>query len=454
MLRKYASIINKIEIIFDFLIGNIIIILLFKFLLPFTFNKITVLLLAFIINLVQIWFFKRVGLYASRRFHVLLEQGYLIIKALFFHGLISSILFVIGSLILKLSFISCLMLLVSYYFLITIIFLMKGLLIQVLLFYVRGSGFNTRKAIVICETKFKEFLEEYTIQARWGMDIIGYVASQKDKSIKNESIKYLGNYEEFETILTQNIVDVVIFLFPLKAKTYYQLLQMAKTQGKGCLIYNSKTRILSPKAIKELSIANKRRKFFFDFFASSILLMLLTPLFMAIALGIKVTSKGPVFFRQKRVGFNGRIFWLYKFRSMYEDAESRKQELTALNEMQGPVFKIKNDPRVTFFGKFLRKTSLDELPQLFNVLTGDMSLVGPRPPLPEEVEKYEHKHRKRLSVKPGLTCIWQVSGRNQINDFNEWVDLDLQYIDNYSFWADIKLIARTIKTVITFKGAS
>jgi exopolysaccharide biosynthesis polyprenyl glycosylphosphotransferase len=191
-----------------------------------------------------------------------------------------------------------------------------------------------------------------------------------------------------------------------------------------------------------------------DFFGALFLLIALSWLFAILALFIKFTSTGPVFFRQQRSGLNGSPFTLYKFRTMGTNAEQLKHELEAMNEMSGPVFKVTNDPRVTPFGRFLRKYSLDELPQLFNVLRTEMSLVGPRPLPVDEVKRFENlAHRRRLSVKPGLTCLWQISGRNQISDFKEWVRLDLEYIDNWSLWLDLKILIRTIPAVFTGTGA-
>jgi exopolysaccharide biosynthesis polyprenyl glycosylphosphotransferase len=193
-----------------------------------------------------------------------------------------------------------------------------------------------------------------------------------------------------------------------------------------------------------------------DFFGSLLLLVLLTviPVIPLIALAIKLTSPGPVLFRQQRSGLNGSPFTLYKFRTMVTNAEQFKHELEAMNEMSGPVFKVTNDPRITPVGKFLRKYSLDELPQLFNVLRTEMSLVGPRPLPVDEVKRFENlAHRRRLSVKPGITCLWQISGRNQITDFKEWVRLDLEYIDNWSLWLDLKILIRTIPAVVIGTGA-
>jgi exopolysaccharide biosynthesis polyprenyl glycosylphosphotransferase len=191
-----------------------------------------------------------------------------------------------------------------------------------------------------------------------------------------------------------------------------------------------------------------------DFFGALILVTLLSWLFIAVALVIRLTSPGPIFFRQLRSGLNGRPFTILKFRTMVSDAEQRKQELAALNEMNGPVFKVTNDPRVTPIGRWLRKFSIDELPQLINVLRGEMSLVGPRPLPVDEVKRFsDMAHRRRLSVKPGLTCLWQVSGRNNVSDFKDWVRLDLEYIDNWSLWLDLKILWRTIPVVLAGTGA-
>jgi exopolysaccharide biosynthesis polyprenyl glycosylphosphotransferase len=176
--------------------------------------------------------------------------------------------------------------------------------------------------------------------------------------------------------------------------------------------------------------------------------------FLVVALFIKLTSPGPVFFRQKRCGLNGQPFTMLKFRSMVSDAEQHKSELEALNEMDGPVFKVTNDPRVTRVGRFLRKWSIDEWPQLINVLRGEMSLVGPRPLPVDEVNRFDNlSHRRRLSVKPGLTCLWQISGRNNVRDFKDWVRLDLEYIDNWSLWLDFKILCRTVPAVLIGTGA-
>ena len=191
-----------------------------------------------------------------------------------------------------------------------------------------------------------------------------------------------------------------------------------------------------------------------DFTGTLVGLLLVSPVMIVVAIIIKLTSRGPVFFKQMRSGLNGAPFTIYKFRTMVTNAEQLKHELAAMNEMTGPVFKITSDPRVTPIGKWLRKSSLDELPQLFNILKGEMSIVGPRPlPVDETKRINDAAHRRRLSVKPGLTCLWQVSGRSEIKEFKDWVRLDLEYIDNWSLWLDIKIILRTFPVVLWGAGA-
>ena len=190
-----------------------------------------------------------------------------------------------------------------------------------------------------------------------------------------------------------------------------------------------------------------------DIVASFTGLILLSPLILIVSILIKLESKGEVIFKQKRVGLNGKEFYMYKFRSMVINAEELKEQLESQNEMSGPMFKIKDDPRITKVGKFIRKTSIDELPQLINVIKGDMSLVGPRPSLPKEVKKFEQWMMERLEVKPGLTCIWQISGRNNI-DFEDWMKLDIKYVRERSLALDFKLIFKTIFVLFGDKNAS
>jgi exopolysaccharide biosynthesis polyprenyl glycosylphosphotransferase len=190
-----------------------------------------------------------------------------------------------------------------------------------------------------------------------------------------------------------------------------------------------------------------------DIVGAVIGLIVLAPVMLLVALALRVSGRGPVIFAQERCGLGGRRFRFYKFRTMVEDAEAQRASLVHLNEMRGPVFKISRDPRITRIGAVLRKSSIDELPQLWNVLRGEMSLVGPRPPLPEEVARYDARQAQRLTVIPGITGLWQVSGRSSIDDFDTWLELDLAYARRWSLWLDLRILAKTIVVVISARGA-
>lgn len=253
---------------------------------------------------------------------------------------------------------------------------------------------------------------------------------------------YFGQIEKAIEVCEREGVEVWLLADFFKTQISRTLLD--EFQGRPMLVFLS-----APEHSWE-SVAKR----VLDVAVSFTLLVVLSPLLLLVALAIRWSSPGPVIFRQPRSGLNGRPFTMLKFRSMVCDAEARKEELAGQNEMSGPVFKVTNDPRVTTFGRFLRKYSIDELPQLVNVLRGEMSLVGPRPLPVEEVKKFgDYAHRRRLSVKPGLTCLWQVSGRNNMTDFQDWVRLDLEYIDNWSLWLDIKILIRTVPVVLAGTGA-
>ena len=203
----------------------------------------------------------------------------------------------------------------------------------------------------------------------------------------------------------------------------------------------------------ELQLRDQIAKRCMDVVGAVIGCIISIPIIAVVAIPLKLESPGPLFFKQKRVGRNGRYFYIHKLRSMYVDAEARKKELMAQNEMNGLMFKMEDDPRVTKVGKFIRRTSIDELPQFFDVLRGDMSLVGTRPPTVDEYKQYESHHKRRLSMKPGITGLWQVSGRSNIEDFEEVVKLDVTYIDNWSLWNDIKILFKTVYVVFAGRGA-
>jgi exopolysaccharide biosynthesis polyprenyl glycosylphosphotransferase len=212
-------------------------------------------------------------------------------------------------------------------------------------------------------------------------------------------------------------------------------------------------KVLQPRLVRTgMSPALQSVRRVLDFTLSTILLLLFLPVFVVLALLVKFDSKGPILFKQYRVGENGELFWFYKFRSMVVDAEARRAALEVMNEASGPLFKMKNDPRITRCGRWMRKYSIDELPQLINVVKGDMSLVGPRPALPAEVEQYNDYQRGRLAVRPGITGLWQVSGRSDLS-FDQSVALDIEYIDRQSLWLDLVILLKTFGAVAKGRGA-
>jgi len=259
--------------------------------------------------------------------------------------------------------------------------------------------------------------------------------------IFNVSQTYFSDVEK--AILACETEGVEAWLIADFVKTSIARATIDEFAGKPVLVFRSTPDI-------SWQLVGKRM---LDFFGAAIGLLILGPFVMLpAALAIRLTSPGPILFRQKRSGLHGRLFTMYKFRSMVDEAEMLRVELEIFNEASGPVFKMKQDPRVTPIGRFIRRTSIDELPQLWNVFNGDMSLVGPRPPIPSEVSKYDPWHRRRLSMKPGLTCLWQISGRSTVG-FEQWMKLDLEYIDHWSFWLDIKILIRTIPVVFGGFGA-
>ena len=299
--------------------------------------------------------------------------------------------------------------------------------------------------------------------------LVGYLQFEDELPHERLHGEVLGRVKDLESLLRRQAVDEVYLAStsPAHSEAMQAAIEVCERFGvpfalPACPYRISRAQPAQPKAIKDgyvhylgtrprpLDLALKRA---LDAVASGVALLLLAPLFLLTALAVKVTSRGPILYRQTRVGLHGSTFEMLKFRSMFADADARIAELAASNEQTGPVFKMKRDPRVTPFGRFIRKFSIDELPQLVNVLLGDMSLVGPRPPIPSEVAKYEAWQRRRLSVRPGLTCVWQVSGRNAIG-FDEWMMLDLRYIDHWTFASDLALILKTFPVVFTGRGAS
>ena len=333
----------------------------------------------------------------------------------------------------------------------------------------RRRGDAHRVLIVGSGDRAVEFASTLKTASPIKIEIIGFVsvAGEAGHPAARPHLGYVGS---LDALLDREAVDEVVFAVPGKQPDLFRdALAACDDRGVDVLLtlppqVPSKANLeianlsgtnmpmlgMRRTPTDEVQLAAKR---LLDIFGGLVGIILTGPLMLATTIAIKLDSKGPVLFKQTRAGRNGRKFTMYKFRSMIVDAEEKKAALMHLNEMGGPVFKIKHDPRITRVGRFIRKTSIDELPQFFNIVMGDMSLVGPRPPLPSEVEEYEAWQRRRLSVKPGLTGAWQVSGRNQV-DFDTWMQLDLEYIDNWSIWLDLKIIFKTIPVVLFHKGAS
>lgn len=363
---------------------------------------------------------------------------------------------------------------VSHYYIafFAIINLMSLFLLRIFSYRVlkhfRSNGHNINNAIIVADDNSEKIIDNILNHKEWGYRII-MIFTDSDK-IKNKYRKIAKIYPEkadFRNIIDFDIIDEVIYC------KRNNNIEIVKSLIHSCNEIGVIFRVQSEVTPMEISNAHLTHientpfltfmntpnnsfswawKSISDFVIAFLLLFFMSPFFIIVGIIIKLTSKGPIIFKQKRVGLRGRQFYIYKFRTMVQDAEKLKEKLSHMNESDGPTFKIKRDPRITPIGRLLRKTSVDELPQLFNVLKGEMSLIGPRPPLSSEVEKYERWQLRRLSVKPGITCTWQViPNRNDVL-FEKWVKLDIQYIENWSLKSDLLLIYKTIKTIFSARS--
>ena len=336
---------------------------------------------------------------------------------------------------------------------------------------IRQRGHDRKTVLVVgTDAQSQRFVESIRKHFYWGLDIIGFLDPQAE-NVGREIFgqKVVGSYDDILKLLHENSLDeVIITVSTWRMGEIRKVLEACEREGvqvriisdflgkiakriRADTVYGLPIISISYIPDSKVALAMKRTM---DIVVSALLLVLLAPVFLVIAAAIKVSSPGPSFYQWHVVGFKKKPFRSWKFRTMEVGAEALKEKLGHLNEMTGPVFKIQNDPRITPLGRVLRKYSLDELPQLWSVLKGDMSLVGPRPAGPHELVGYESWQRRKLSIKPGLTCLWQVHGRNRIRNFEDWVKMDLEYIDNWSLWLDCKILLKTIPAVLTGKGAS
>jgi exopolysaccharide biosynthesis polyprenyl glycosylphosphotransferase len=357
------------------------------------------------------------------------------------------------------------LLLALYFVLVLALTLVVRLVPRLVATATHGGESARRYAVIGTGGMAREIIETVDAHPEWGLRFAGFVLL--DGANAGSRGPCLGAVANLGRILEDAVIDVVVIAAPRRRLAEVErAVHVCEEQGvEVCVSLDilhfgpGRMAVSEMDGLQMLSFTRAPTdalalvaKRVFDVVMSGLVLVALAPLLAAVAAAIRLDSPGPIFFRQRRVGQNGRVFEMLKFRSMYRDAEARLELLRSQNEMSGPVFKMANDPRVTRVGRFLRRTSLDEFPQFWNVLEGNMSIVGPRPPIPSEVRQYKRWQRRRLSMKPGITCIWQISGRNNV-DFDRWMELDLQYIDEWSLWGDIRICFRTIPAVLSARGA-
>lgn len=427
--------------------------------------------LLFISGLALIWhiIFAFHKLYSSRRLLSRWHEIYEILKATTLGTLVLLLaLFVFKKNIITPDF------MITFWTFVTGLTMASRLIMRQILALVRLRGHNLRFMLIVgTNNRAIEFANRLKSNKSLGYSIVGFVDDQWEgvTAIQKTDLPIVADLKSFPEFIRNNVVDEVMICLPMKScyDQTFQIVTMCEEQGLKVNLLptifdlkfaKSKTERLDGKLMITFTTGGMNSgwpliaKRVLDVVFSSLSIFFLLPVFAVVAILIKVTSSGPVFFIQDRVGLSKRRFRLFKFRTMIKDAEQQIKELEEFNEVSGPVFKIKDDPRITSLGKFLRKTSIDELPQLFNVFKGDMSLVGPRPLPVRDYEGFDQDwHRRRFSVRPGITCLWQVNGRSDIQ-FDRWMELDMQYIDEWSLKLDLMILLKTIPAVFKTSGAT
>jgi len=349
-------------------------------------------------------------------------------------------------------------------FLVLIIF---KFLFYYMLRYLRRKGRNIRNIIFIADSTNNPFINHFVEAKDWGYKILAVVTKDQNFNCSISNLDIIQEIENLKDYMVDQPIDDIFYCLPIDDMSFdieqivaYSneigiALHIIQNNYPNSIVSNGNSKKLINKFITFKKTQHNyyylKVKDIIDLLGSIIVSIISLPIMFIIAVLIKLEDGGPVFFKQERIGLNGRRFNCYKFRSMVVNAEALIDQLQDKNESDGPTFKIKHDPRVTKIGRFLRKTSLDELPQFYNVMKGEMSIVGPRPPLLKEVHLYERPQLRRLSMKPGITCIWQVKGRNKVS-FIEWMKMDLEYIDQWSLWLDLKIMAATVGVVLKANG--
>jgi exopolysaccharide biosynthesis polyprenyl glycosylphosphotransferase len=422
------------------------------------------------VGLLFLWhnIFTALDLYQSHRMSSRLSETWEVLKA----TALATLVFWAAAALFHISMASPLFL-AMFFVISTVLMASSRVLLRTGLSRARAHGRNSRNVLIVgTNRRAIEFAEKIENRLELGYRIIGFADREwlGIDEFRQTGRNFACELDHLPAFLRTNVVDEVVIALPIRSlhDDASRIAALCEEQG---IILRMPSNIFDLKfaqsgsedlaghssithyrgAIQGWSVVVKRA---LDFCLALIALLAVAPVMLLAAALIKLTSPGPIFFTQKRIGQNKRRFQIYKFRSMTVDAEAQMKQIEHLNEQKGPVFKITHDPRITPVGRFLRKTSIDELPQLFNVLRGDMSLVGPRPMSVRDYELFsEDWHRRRFSVRPGITCLWQVNGRNSI-PFEQWMELDMQYIDKWSLWLDLKILAKTIPAVLKGSGAA
>jgi exopolysaccharide biosynthesis polyprenyl glycosylphosphotransferase len=409
------------------------------------------------------------ALYANGMYHTTRTRSYLeILWAVVKAAIVTFLLLGTFIFLLKLTFMSRQFFLLFMGLSTTLIWLEKSIIFMSS-HYLRRQGLNTRRLLIVGTGKRAiQFIKRVDQHPEWGFEFLGAIDDEPSRGIRQVGrLKVIGTLEDIPNIFHRDAIDEVVFLVPRSRLNSLQgAIDDCETEGVVVTVavdlFDTKLARSSVAELDGLPLLHFRTtrakewellvKRLFDFTASGLGIIVLSPLFLVMAFLIKVTSKGPVFFKQNRLGLAGRRFTLYKFRTMRQGAHDVLSGVADLNVMTTPEFKVKKTAWITPVGRFMRKFSIDELPQLINVFVGHMSVVGPRPTVPDEVEKYKDWQRRRFSMKPGITCLWQVNGRNNIA-FEEWMKLDLEYLDNWSLWLDAKILLKTVPVVLFGIGA-